>query len=389
MSGTQAPFKHLQLAHLAKGIRSLLLKHLPKVLIFLVLVACINSSVQATVVKDLSQRWLVFDEQTGTMVPYIPEVHPRTKILYLQFNPKLYGQYKLTLHIPDGSDVFINKQLVSAGTPNVLVYPLERETAKLMTVAVMHRKGFRDMLPEAQITSDATPGPRFEAKDPWPLRPLEADNNHYYDRLLLMGFALLGVLALYYNAYDFKFGSMLYSSVIGYFGRSKDEVERHGLFFYINFTLMYALVLTFYLQTMGLMSSAEETLINFTDNDVQGVLLVLLGSWAFITVKLLIALSVSKLNNLRSDFTLYLHEYVQATRLFLGVLLLLGLMVLLLGTGQTKELLRNFLVISIAVKTLVVVIRVYHKSTLKDFQLFSYFCATEIIPYAFILRVFY
>ena len=335
--------------------------------------------------KDLRLEWLTIDEH-DQYVPFVARDRANPTIIGVRLDLEKYAGNQLRCCIPARTSLLIEREiLTSVERPRCLIYSIDslrgvyQQPALLLTV---YQPASQLAQVELQIVNN-TSAPLAQPHPNLP-RPLSSKENFFVLGLVL----ILMFYATLINHYPKTFRN-IYNLPRILTLRSREEDLRVRLVSepHTLFLIQHCLVVAFLF--IVLIPDAEQWIFSdwFTSIGLGSYLwlwlllslLVLTAIW----IKYLIVVLFGSLFKLKQFMYLHMFDFMRLSMMFWGGVFLLAICAHynLTVREQTYVGVLTYLFIAFALaRVLILYLRLFRNSTLKNMYLFSYICTAEIIP---------
>ena len=335
-------------------------------------------------VKDLKPEWLVYKDNA-----YSLRGEEASRTIYFNLSANAFKGDWISIHSVHPMNVFINGQLVARkqdGTILMGIDSLAKIYSPTLTVAVFQKEG--NQLLRTEILSRRTAVPETE--------------NSPHTTNAFLNFAILAVLMLSgFFVFLFQSNPKL---TLDYFNVTKlvSIQEREDNLMATRITSSVNLL--FYLYVSGSCSLALLTLFHFGAETIavahgfqihttaegfyQWIRLIVIVS-TFLGLKLLVIYGFSVLFNLRDTTALQFFNFIRMLFFIVTIIVVVVVGSFMYNgypTGPHVGLLKMSLVL-ISFSVVMIFLKLSSFTSFSFFHLFSYLCASEIIPLVILLRV--
>ena len=336
-------------------------------------------------VEDLRPEWLTID-QHNQYVPFVARDRANPSLIGVRLDLEKYAGNQLRCCIPTHTSLLIEKEiLISVERPRCLVYPIDslrnayQQAVLLLTV---YQPASQLAQVELQIVSDAS----APLAQPYPILPRLLSNKENFFVLGLV--FILMLYAALINHYPKTFRN-IYNLPRILALRSREEDLRIRLISepHTFFLVQHCLVVGFLF--IVLVPDVDQWVPSgrFTSPGVGSYLwlwlllslIVLITVW----VKYLIVVLFGSLFKLKQFMYLHMFDFMRLSMMFWGMVFLLAICVHYNLTVQEQiyERALTYLFVAFALaRVLILYLRLFRNSALKNMYLFSYICTAEIIP---------
>ena len=348
--------------------------------------------------NTLSGDWLVYDNEAQELVPYIAVVHAKQKALHQWLTVVPSQPFVVGFTAPKDLCIYLNNRLVfkadSTASYKLNISNFARDVKPVenkVLLTVWHPtqqpniKGFYNNVQSAEQSKNS-------GQVPFAVRVRDyANQNPFIIILLLIGLAY-GWLRINYPA-EFQ---ALFSLRAGGDNRldegflAKPVSSWSSILFILAFSLSLALLIAA-IHTNVQHVRLFNRLFPVSEADITTkVGIYTLGIFAFILLKYIFLKVMSFIFGLEEVVVMQYREFIK-TLLFLGIFLPFVMLLYLSMNTYVPELILLISNVLVSLLLLLTVLRVFmavnKKATVLNLHLFSYLCATEVIPLAIVLKL--
>ncbi|MDX5345735.1 MAG: DUF4271 domain-containing protein [Hymenobacteraceae bacterium] len=347
--------------------------------------------------NSLSSEWLILDEEENKLIPYVPELHEEKQAFYQWVEVRKGQPFPVTFTAKKDLSIFIDNKLIfiADSTSNYQLdlldlfqpeKPIERHLLSVWHPADLPNiNSFKNLLPEIEDDpSDADFVQRRVLED--------FSQNAFIIFLLLIGIMYGGLKTSYTSDFHsvFRISTFLRTSALeeGFLSRPISSLS--SILFVIAFSLSFALLIVA-IHTNIQNIFIFNRLFKVTEADITTkVLFYTFVVFAFIILKYLYLHIMAYIFDLVPLVAIQYREFIRTT-LFMGMFLPV-IMLLYLALNNTMPTTVLFISnIAVSVILIFTAIRIFYtinnRVSLQNLHLFSYLCATEIIPLAILLKL--
>ena len=349
--------------------------------------------------NTLTSEWFVYDSKSGELVPYVAVEHTSQRALHQWLSIVPSQPFPIGFSAPKGLSIFLNNRLVFKADSTASFKLDLAERAKglkpvdgKVLLSVWHPRqqpNINSFYNDVQsIASNAKTVQR-----PLTMRVREYVNQNAFILVLLLIGLVYGWLKVNYPS-DFK---ALYD--IGFGGRSNRLDEGFlskplnswsSILFVFSFSLSLALLIAA-IHTNVQYIQLFNRLFPVSEADITTKIAVYtLAIFFFIVFKYFFLKIMAFIFGLGDVVLLQYREFVK-TLLFLGIFLPFVMLLYLSMNSYIPEIILMVSNILVSLLLLLAVLRVFvivnKKATVLNLHLFSYLCATEVIPLAIVLKL--
>lgn len=346
-------------------------------------------------VQSLEDEWLVYDAEYRTYVPFIREKHGVPDALYLHLNLNNYRGYQLSLFSPQSVYLFTQAQLQTLVPANQTValdidslYTQHKQTRLLIT---LYRADGHAAMPSAAIVYPTQQKPENIAAAT-ALQTNRIDRNAPLKNFIII--SLLLIMALYaflWNYHPKAFKSYYNAAAMFSFSFKEDTVlisrplSNISLLFIYNHSLLLSFLYIVIQKGSGRLLLNDPVLQAASSfGDLMGyffglsvlIFLLNIGKYLFIY-------TLGSLFNLSQVIYIHFYEYLLLSRFFYNIVAIL-VFILVVSAPQTLPFLYGTVVLLIIafsiIRLLIINFALNRQTSVKTLYLFSYLCATELIP---------
>lgn len=350
--------------------------------------------------NTLSNEWLVLTEETNKLVPYIPDEHADKRAFYQWVNIRKGYPFEITFPANRNVCLFLNNHLVfkADSTDNFTV-----DLAKLTALPKLNGRYLfavwsPDMQPKIEEFKNDFPVQNFDILSADPSaqiknKPRAVANQSAFILFLLLIGIIYGSLRLNFSAdfaSVFRAGNIFRSYSLEEGFLAKSLANWSSILFIVAFSLSFSLLIvaihtniqnTFIFRQVFLVSESDIVARIIFD----GLLI-----FGFVLFKYIFLQIMAYIFGLGNIVSIQYREFLRSV-LFLGMFLPF-VMLFYLAFNQTNPgavLLSSTLAVSslLVLTVLRVSLTLNKKVPLLNLHLFSYLCATEIIPLAVMLKL--
>lgn len=336
-------------------------------------------------IEDLRLEWLTID-QHNRYVPFVARDRANPSIIGVRLNLEKYAGNQLRCCLPAHTSLLIEKEiLTSVKRPRCLIYSIDslrKEYQQPVLLLTVYQPASQLTKVELQVVNN-TSAPLAQ---PYPILPrlLSAKENFFVLGLVF----ILMLYATLINHYPKTFRN-IYNLPRILALRSREEDLRIRLisephtFFLVQHCLVVAFLFIVLIPNAGQWISAS----GFAPLGVGSYLwlwlllslIVLVTIW----VKYLIVVLFGSLFKLKQLMYLHMFDFMRLSMMFWGAVFLLAIFVhynlALQEQIHGRALTYLFIAFALA-RILILYLRLFRNSALKNMYLFSYICTAEIIP---------
>jgi hypothetical protein len=352
--------------------------------------------------NQISTDWLVYQRRASQFSLYIPDYHGPVGALYQWVEVRRNQPFIISFTAKKDLCLFINNQLVftadSVASYTVDLTRLYRfpKTEGRYLLCIWHPTGQPDFATFKNQT--AIPVTTFSATiaKTGPVSWTKTRINHNYNAfiifLLLIGLIYGSLRTNYASDFQslFRVSNFLRHSALEEGFLAKPISSWSSILFVVAFSLSFALLIVA-IHTNIQNIVIFNRLFSVSETDITSrILFYTLLIFAFVILKLLFLTLMGYIFDLTPLVSLQYREFVR-TLLFMGIFFPLIMIVYLAFNTVVPQ--GVLLISNVAVSTILIVtaLRIFYtlnkKFSLRNLHLFSYICATEIIPLIILLKL--
>ncbi len=350
------------------------------------------------IIANLEDQWLVYDDFYHTYVPYLTDRYSAQYILNQAIDASRYQSYHLRLESPQTAYLFVQSQLtgiIKPGKPFLLkIDSLVTIYHKPFLLVTLYSENGFTQLPGARIVY---PHDRKASKVPvvrqkqLVIQPRLRESGTVSDFVQVAAIFILAMYAFVWNFHPKAFQKNFSFRRLFSFNMREDTVFVNKPLSPANllFILIHSFLLSFFY--MLIQQSTDEPVANILQMEAGGqfwgaaryfmlmstvVFLLLLGKYILIYI----VGSVFRLTNI---INVHYYEYLLFSRLFYTVLVPLHFLIFLSVPLLVSASAHVIIVVVILFNILrIIIINSVLNSliSVKNLYLFSYLCATELVP---------
>lgn len=352
--------------------------------------------------NQISSDWLVYQRRTNQFSLYIPDYHGPVGALYQWVEVRRDQPFIIGFTAKKDLCLFINNQLVFTADS---VAPYAIDLSRLYRfpqpegrylLCIWHPTGqpdfatFKNLTAKPESDPSATVGKNVAL--PWSKTRINPNYNAFIIFLLLIGLIYGSLRTNYTSDFQslFRVSNFLRYSALEEGFLAKPISSWSSILFVVAFSLSFALLIVA-IHTNIQNIVIFNRLFSVSETDITSrILFYTLLIFAFVLVKLLFLTLMGYIFDLTPLVSLQYREFVRSL-LFMGLFLPLIMIVYLAFNTVVPQLV--LLISNIAVSTILIVtvLRIFYtlnkKFSLRNLHLFSYICATEIIPLIILLKL--
>ena len=370
---------------------------------FLTISSCLKAQVEEYSSISLDEEWLLYDWDEDIYIPYIPEVHKDVNALSLYVNFNDNQGKELIISYDSQVDVFIENKLYysldeGGGQLSIITSKLTNLNSLKESVFIsFHSENSFTSIPRVIVTNNSShqTGNYYFDKDELQnasyrgVMPFEKTNF----LLLILGICSLLLLVkwtdnpLFYLFFPSAFLSFFFEKKV------KEDMKTSvtDVLLFVLYVSLVVLVIFMNINQMQIVffqvaSSIFDSfsmLFSLNEKLVSSFLLLV----SLFLLKILLIRITGRLYNLKSEINIHINEYIVITQFLFTILFIFTIINsfyphVIKNTFILTALYYTFFIVSI-----IVCFRIYSIISFKKVYLISYFCITEFIPAAIILRL--
>lgn len=356
---------------------------------------CSASEDNIVVVKNLKEEWLVWDDTFQTLVPLLGENNTENTI-YLWMDAAKFGSYELKFVAEPGMALYSDKKLVYKNTACV-----KDSVSIKISEFVNERAGKKSLLAfyhqESRQSLSAFIG--FKSHEKIPESRVQGvymrhrTQDHQSGKYLIFFLTFLALIALVRNRYPRRFSEFFnFRNLLP--NTSIDENLILGVFSRASLLFLLINAIALYLIVFNLSRDSEFFLVYpFSDikiDTIWGSILLVLFFFILYLFKYIYLSLIGWIFNLKELVRIH---YFELIKIFLKInILFVPLSVILFYREAIpfKVSYENFsllLFISLAIVIVRIAFLIFKLAGFRNLYLFSYLCATEIIPFIIIIKI--
>jgi Domain of unknown function (DUF4271) len=352
--------------------------------------------------NQISSDWLVYQRRSNQFSLYIPDYHGPVGALYQWVEVRRDQPFIIGFTAKKDLCLFINNQLVftadSVASYTIDLTRLYRfpQPEGRYLVCIWHPTGQPDFATFKNLTaipvSDPTATIAKSGSASWSKTRINPNYNAFIIFLLLIGLIYGSLRTNYASDFQslFRVSNFLRNSALEEGFLAKPISSWSSILFVIAFSLSFALLIVA-IHTNIQNIVIFNRLFSVSETDITSrILFYALLIFAFVLMKLLFLTLMGYIFDLTPLVSLQYREFVRSL-LFMGLFFPLIMVVYLAFNTVVPQVV--LLISNIAVSTILIVtaLRIFYtlnkKFSLRNLHLFSYICATEIIPLIILLKL--
>ncbi len=340
-------------------------------------------------IKDLKNDWKIFSEEENALVPYIEEINPKTKNVYIVIVPDEYRENGISLRFKNKSALFINNKLVyNASEPLSVVLSIDSLAGiygqPQMLMSLYSEEGIHDI--ETSIVSYSDKNRSLLSKmDHLSILPL--DRGPIWDFMKIGAIIILILYAVLvnignrvFNDYYNIINSFIRASTDEFLNRSK-KITRIDLVFIIVLAVVLSFFIVIALYQFGFQDNSN-ALTSFGSLFAKWLWLFLFFLGWFMLRFILISLS-SDLFKMREVGTIHTFEFLRITNfysLLIFLLLVLSVFIIQISLALFTDIIIYSIVIISFIRAVILYLKFLNSSNYTKLYLFAYLCSAELLP---------
>lgn len=352
--------------------------------------------------NQISSDWLVYQRRSNQFSLYIPDYHGPVGALYQWVEVRRDQPFIIGFTAKKDLCLFINNQLVftadsvaSYAIDLTRLYRFPQPEGRYL-ICIWHPTGQPDFATFKNLTaipvSDPGAAVAKSGSVPWSKTRINPNYNAFIIFLLLIGLIYGSLRTNYASDFQslFRVSNFLRHSALEEGFLAKPISSWSSILFVVAFSLSFALLIVA-IHTNIQNIVIFNRLFSVSESDITSrILFYTLLIFAFVLVKLLFLTLMGYIFDLTPLVSLQYREFVR-TLLFMGIFFPLIMIVYLAFNTVVPQLV--LLISNIAVSTILIVtaLRIFYtlnkRFSLRNLHLFSYICATEIIPLIILLKL--
>jgi len=340
-------------------------------------------------IKDLKNDWKIFSEEENALVPYIEEINPKTKNVYIVIVPDEYRENGISLRFKNKSAIFINNKLVYNASEHLSVVLSIDSLAGIygqpkMLMSLYSEEGIHDI--ESSIVSYSDKNRSLLSKmDHLSILPL--DRGPIWDFMKIGAIIILILYAVLvnignrvFNDYYNIINSFIRASTDEFLNRSK-KITRIDLVFIIVLAVVLSFFIVIALYQFGFQDNSN-ALTSFGSLFAKWLWLFLFFLGWFMLRFILISLS-SDLFKMREVGTIHTFEFLRITNfysLLIFLLLVLSVFIIQISLALFTDIIIYSIVIISFIRAVILYLKFLNSSNYTKLYLFAYLCSAELLP---------
>lgn len=358
-------------------------------MLFLLFIIQTNGATEPVEVKDLRPHWLHYTDGNYQSVGTSPINDLHT--IYFYVKPQAFKGHNLSINSAEDWDLFVNGSLIFSGRDQLFsMDSLAHLYSQELFFGIHTSRGVVDLT--TRIVS-----PTFSQLE-IPKVPSQRQPTFFRDYVILVtSFLLLFLLILFRTNPQLTLDYFSFAKIFSVQERNENLLASRitssvNLLFY----LFCALLTGFLLSAIFYFAGPYFHEAKFMGiNSLAGAFLVWLRLSMFILVllisKLVIVLLFSSLFNFRETVSFQFFNFLRFV-LFTSVIMALSSLVYFVFKGEQALFYEQLMVLALVLMSagsVMVLIKLLARASFSFFHLFSYLCASEIIPLVIIIKIFF
>lgn len=353
---------------------------------FLLLVVSMSALAQSSITSiDLQPQWRYFDQSTGEYIPYNNNLE--ADALYILLDANQYGRQNLVLESVRECAVFVNTQLFYTGkTLNVRVDSLATVfRSPLLTIAIVQPKvglGLQTRI-QGPVGKDATES--------------EFVRNVFMRDFAVSGALILIVMLVVLIQLNPKLASDYFSVTRIFSNRESNDVQVQSrissstnilFYFFCSLLIAFCLLLVF-----NFVSGHYTVALSFQSNDFGTTFFNWFKLSALVLVvffaKIILIYGISSIFQVQGVSGMYFFNWIRVLLLATGTVAIV-LFVYFIRYGNNENFFRILFEVMpwmLVGWMILIAFKLRQKLNTSMFHLFSYICATELIPFLITIKV--
>ena len=358
-------------------------------MLFLLFIVQTNGATEPVEVKDLRPHWLHYTDGNYQSVGTSPINDLHT--IYFYVKPQAFKGHNLSINSAEDWDLFVNGSLIFSGRDQLFsMDSLAHLYSQELFFGIHTSRGVVDLT--TRIVS-----PTFSQLE-IPKVPSQRQPTFFRDYVIMVtSFLLLFLLILFRTNPQLTLDYFSFAKIFSVQERNENLLASRitssvNLLFY----LFCALLTGFLLSAIFYFAGPYFHEAKFMGiNSLAGAFLVWLRLSMFILVllisKLVIVLLFSSLFNFRETVSFQFFNFLRFV-LFTSVIMALSSLVYFVFKGEQALFYEQLMVLALVLMSagsVMVLIKLLARASFSFFHLFSYLCASEIIPLVIIIKIFF
>ena len=355
-----------------------------------------ESSDQYQIVKDLRSELMVYDSEFSSYIPYNSTLHSGARYFTLKLDSTTLNQYPLVISLNAGSAIFLDNKLYMQQKENGWVSLGKKQLAKSIWLTIFHPRG---NLPVNTIFY----GFKLNEKLPVKVAVNRLETRPYHSIVFQNFFIILFILILIALAISKVFNNKAYDEFYNIrrnaisIGKDQNYIFKKplnsnnllSLFIHCMIFVFTFFVIQYF--TKGLINlrlfNPENSLIEILANYFTYTIIV----FVVYVLKYFLIAFISYLYNVREYKLTHYFNWVKLSMLFFLIIFPIVSLIYIWYEDLNQLLIYNIVFFSlIAFSIAKIIIITYNLNKIRPFRnlyLFSYLCATEIIPLFIVFKL--
>jgi hypothetical protein len=348
-----------------------------------------QGSRQYYVVKDLKPEWLIYDDKSDLLVPFIPSVNRDSRVVHFYIDIDLYKDSYLQINYVPGTGVFINNHLADYSDRNeTRNYSIDSLSEYFPGAPFFVSLSSRSDLTGAE-TRIVTPhdgiDPVMEDELMLPIHDVR------YSKVLesiKLGVILIFILYAFFMNNNRRIFMEYYNISNTFIRVSVDEfLNRTAKITRIDMIYITGLSIVMSFITMMIIDYQDAAIGNFTAKSFTGfmwtwlVMILILFFWYLI--RIFIISFISDIFQMREVKVIHTFELLRLTNFFSLVFFIMvsaGFFIFKMQSDTLGLILSRMLLLLAFFRMVVLFVKFLNSTTYKKLYLFAYLCIAEIIP---------
>ncbi|UZR92780.1 DUF4271 domain-containing protein [Chondrinema litorale] len=351
----------------------------------------------------LDDEWLIYDWEEKIYIPYIPEVHKDVKALSLYIYLSHYKDKNLAINYESQVDVFINNKLYysldnKGGEVQIPVKKITDVGSIEESIFIsLHTKNSFNKPPnviitdvDAQLSGDYHFAEENLQSGIYRFQ-LPFENTSYL--LLILGISSMLLMVkwtdnpLFYLFFPSAFLSFFFEKKL----KEETKISVTDIILFVFYSALVVVVVLIniekseivFFQVASALFENFSSIFSVNEKIVSSFFLLL----SLFFLKIVLINVAGKLYNLKSEINIHINEYIVVTQFLFTILFLITIIHSFYPHFISESFILNALYYVFLLISILVSFRIYSIISFKKVYLISYFCITEFIPAAIILRL--
>ncbi|CAN5463441.1 hypothetical protein BH23BAC1_BH23BAC1_02930 [soil metagenome] len=346
-----------------------------------------------TVIKDLENDLLIFDDKQNIYQPYLKNTSGTFPTLSYLLDLKSFSGYKIMNCFPRGSSIFIDKKIVffsrEAGCTQLNIDSLRikyRKDSLLITI-FNPNKQFKEV--SVKIVSEKSLQQKND-NDKSSLAVVPREFSDYNDFFIVGILVLMILLAIIYNRNPKHFLEFYnLQKAVSFKIRAENYISvKYISSSYLLFLMLHSLIVGFILLTIIHFYHSFGNFFQFIDtSDFWSSFLswmkISLIIFSSLIIKYLIVTAIAQLFNLRGFYIIHFFDFVRMSLIFF-LLILITIGIFLFAFAFEEQFWFQPLMYIIGgffiIRMFILFLKLYKYAPFRNLHLFLYICSTELLP---------